>query len=478
MDPYKQNKNVKNLVSLKNAMNKMMDSLLTNFNFENDLFLTTNAYSIIISNSSISQTQLIESYAKDSFLPYFDYNNCVNQLKQHYSNDKTLLIGQINFNPAFISGLTLGNVNSYAVYGVVYDYENKISLSITECKNLNVYLPDPFYHNITIENLSLLYSIGVNPYNRDDPFYNNRCYQFLDSIKGTDITVNDRRRSYMSKVTLNCLNFDSSTNENLIDCAFNGTTSDGYIICSCESDFSTLMLGRQSYITESTEKSGINLDVMKCPVLLTYYRQPSRNAGMIFGIIILGSVLLSLILVLLMFNSSKLIRLHYSSLYHHDCTSYGNDHQEIPIQKEKPVKINPIEIRHNNNDRIFENPNAKVIKDSSQQKGDKIKTVENQNNEIISEIYTIKDYFNFTKNDKLNRDKRSFFKYFWDQLSNTHVVFQLFFKKSLLISPLFRMLILALHIVLLFLLNAMFYTDNYIQARALNYSEVKYFLFI
>jgi hypothetical protein len=124
---------------------------------------------------------------------------------------------------------------------------------------------------------------------------------------------------------------------------------------------------------------------------------------------------------------------------------------------------------NNDNNHIAGRAEVYMVKDE-----DYANTVGIGNTQENSNNRTIRDYINYTFDQKLTIDSRSFIKYFWDNLASTHILLICFYKKSLLLPPWVRFNLFALYMNFLFLLNCMFYTDDYIDKRTDYYSEVIY----
>lgn len=110
-----------------------------------------------------------------------------------------------------------------------------------------------------------------------------------------------------------------------------------------------------------------------------------------------------------------------------------------------------------------------------------------QSNEFLKEIkamkvlmkgrITHKDRAFMKPNDALELDNRGFTKFFKAVLFSYHPVLSVIFVKSVMKPTTLRLLQLLFHISLTFSLNAMFYSDDYIQQtadEAINGSMVKY----
>jgi hypothetical protein len=93
----------------------------------------------------------------------------------------------------------------------------------------------------------------------------------------------------------------------------------------------------------------------------------------------------------------------------------------------------------------------------------------------ISVSITMQDYHSLTLKESIKFDKRTFKAYLADNIIENHKIINLIFKKSLL-HPLFiRINELIFDLSLTFAINALLFSDNYIDARANDPHKVKTF---
>ena len=87
---------------------------------------------------------------------------------------------------------------------------------------------------------------------------------------------------------------------------------------------------------------------------------------------------------------------------------------------------------------------------------------------------TIRDYLELSSKEAVNCDKRSFKQIFLFYLVERHVIIKLIYKVSTLLPTWIRFLLLFLNIQIIFGLNAVFFTDYYIQKRVEDESSVNF----
>jgi hypothetical protein len=92
-------------------------------------------------------------------------------------------------------------------------------------------------------------------------------------------------------------------------------------------------------------------------------------------------------------------------------------------------------------------------------------------NPLLKQI-TIKDYEFLSVEDSMKYNKRTFFKYLWDGLVHRHRLISIFSKHSIVDPFYLRLSRFMFDISLIFGLNAMTYSDSYIELRALSTDKV------
>jgi hypothetical protein len=93
-------------------------------------------------------------------------------------------------------------------------------------------------------------------------------------------------------------------------------------------------------------------------------------------------------------------------------------------------------------------------------------------NVVYNSPITIHDYEELGAMDVIEYDKRKFTKYLEDELVMNHRIISLFFKKSLFDPFYIRLIKLIFQVSLQFCTNALLFTDDYIDARAINTQKV------
>lgn len=462
---------------MQNSVKLLVDSLLNVSNLQTTYNNDYGSFKITIINSTNNSIDSLIGLALNEFTPYANYTSCITEINYGVLPPKTYLIAQIIWAQSIISSLTLGKSNSTGIYSVIYDVESKTKL---QCESIDTYLPDPQYHNIKQTDLYELYSMNINPYDNSESFYNDRCYQYTDQILDYDITLNMRRKNLMSDATLSCLNLNtSSAFVDSQDCIFVGVTQEGYMNCLCGYEYSEVFLGSLPFDYKQSDNTVINLDILKCYQLISYYQQPYHNVGVYFSIVSFCVTFFISILLKFLDTDYQLIDKYTDDILYNDSkidrkkisdtiVSHANQSKEDKSSDVMGLPENKVNDQPNVNNYV-----SVGTKPAFEQKVIFEETPRGEEEVIVSKekVYTIAEYLIFPLQERLTLDNRSFGKYLFDQLTNTHILFIFFYKKSVLISPVVRWFQLCNYFNLIFLLNAMLYTDYYIEARS-NYSYV------
>jgi hypothetical protein len=396
-------------------------------------------------------------------IPGIDFSPCLETLRKKYGGDKDFYAATVNFDGNLLSQITNTTLNSSSIYGSIYD-STKTIYGLEDCEKLEISFPDPVIHSISEDNLNKIKSLNVNYYNQSDPFYNDRCLDFSDETKEIDITIEQRRRSYMSEKSISCFNYLPDSIYNTTDCSFVGLSSAGRVICSCIGQYAEFSI---SEFTSRPLKGiyQINLDVMGCPLRGLELKYPFKNAGIIYTLTFIFLFFSLVIVFCFCYNDNYLVKNHHSTLKYNDSITNGKEFNSSDLEQSKP------------NSSINENSRAGF--NIMETEKDKINNVIVFNTDFKRQVSNqklmLRDYYRLSFNDRLTKDDRSFLKYFWDQLSNNHILILTFYKKSLLTSPVIRVVIFSFYVNALFIINAMCYTDDLIEMRSHHSQEVNIF---
>lgn len=102
------------------------------------------------------------------------------------------------------------------------------------------------------------------------------------------------------------------------------------------------------------------------------------------------------------------------------------------------------------------------------------------NDKLVFKIkfITIKDYDQLNPYEAVLYDKRGFFEMFYHKLKQEHAIFNLLFYESVMEPLWLRLTYFYFYLSLIFCLNAFFFNDEYIDARAELPKSVRVSIFV
>jgi hypothetical protein len=256
-----------------------------------------------------------------------------------------------------------------------------------------------------------------------------------------------------------------------------------------------------------------NFEIITCSNVV-FAPEVIYNIGL-YVTIALASINTFLLLLVNMFIKTE-IRLDIRKIIYNDCRFFdkesmvvkkyfkrnasNNETQKVVnnnklftrnVQNPQPVggsedqNILNLNVKTNDADILFTNKNneERIAQHNNylEEMNDKANISEN-NNENEAEVkcdeidynipITIGDYEQLGPIDIIQYDKRSFWKYLTDKLIMDHTIVSLIFKRSLFDPFYIRILKLVFQVSLQFYANALLFTDDYIDARALDQEKV------
>jgi hypothetical protein len=157
-----------------------------------------------------------------------------------------------------------------------------------------------------------------------------------------------------------------------------------------------------------------------------------------------------------------------------------NLNNQLKISNPEALRLNDLNKNSNfaNEDNLKNEPQVA----SSHMEENKIKiNFENVSGPTLNEgsikngtnSFTYLDYINMTYDEILAFDQRSFFNFYLQLLLNSHIFLRAFFLKTFLVPQSLRIISFFLVSSFSFALNAIFYSDTYIQERTQKFSSVQ-----
>ena len=449
-------------------------------------------------------------------IPKIDFGDCYNKSKNVSNTTNNLIV-------VYVEKADIFNPNStYSLYDPIkaekIDSESICDedLIVIE-KNISYIFKERWKDKYDyIKNLT---AQGINIFDSSDPFFQDICFHF-DSPSGKDITLKDRILDYNQNITLcdaGCelkgINLTSLTCICL--CRFNDIVNNDIVK-------DNIFLEKQvNDLVEIIYDS--NLEVFKC---IKYgYKYMNNSIG---SFIILISIGICIICTLLFYlKNNKEVENYISELTENyiyyiseKSTVADINKDEILIQSDKILNMrNNKEMSNkyirNINNKVFNNKEEVVEKSgniefqskneilsinkieifSKEPINNKNKNLEQKNSlnnvnkkktEKLKNNIKNEDFFNeyFTPavedldfEDTMVQDQRSFFEYLCDSIIDKQVIIKTFFTSEPLRPISLKIILFDMNIVLYFVINGLFYSENSISEIYHSKNE-KFFSFI
>ena len=369
-------------------------------------------------------------------------------------------------------------------------------------------------------NLSSILSLtdqNINIFNLSDEFYTDICYCF-ESPNGKDIPLKDRIKNFYPNITLcedGCyskgVNLD--TMESICECKFNDLIKNDII------ENNALLSNSIGEIVDILGSS--NLNVLKCYKNVFDKNLIKKGIG---AFIILGITFVELILSLLfIFNDMNIIRRYLFNLAHYYiylCFNKNKDKKKklnniikntrlltgnikAPpkkiLKKVKTMKNLKLNVKFNHQQSLNlqkSESSGKFLRFSSskelqnihskkslkfnlndEKKNDDILKVKNFGEHIDIEEYLKPDLDDMEYDDAIKYDKRTFFEFLSDRLKERQIIMDTFFNKENLRPFSIKVILLLLNIDLYFVVNGLFYNEQYISDLFYSTEEETFFSF-
>ena len=360
---------------------------------------------------------------------------------------------------------------------------------------------------------------GINIFDLDSPFYNDVCFMY-DSPNGKDATPNDRLNTYYPNISLcetGCTpsKVDLNTFEAICTCEFND------IMSSTGGVGEKILEDSFGEIFEMIDAS--NVVIFKCISDVFVVKHFFKNVG---SYIVLGIMAAQIACVLVYFfvSYNPMLRyLYYLSEYQCSAIEMKNNKKgdkdmktkdnilstKLNKAKEPPKKDDKIGLKTpaidklidedekqpqkldiNNNDPNVINSNNKLIK-KKEEKNEKDNLKKGNKNEKkpmyadkLKEEYDIEmdeylktDVEDMEFEDALKFDNRGFFEYFYDRFKEQQIIMDTFFNAESLKPMTIKIIILLLNIILYFVINGLFYSEEYVSDLFNSDEEETFFSF-
>jgi hypothetical protein len=449
------------------------------------LFGNVNFNTMIMLSSQVYLDQAL-NLAKANGLSIPDISGCITILKESYKLDDIMIVKS--------EDKTIDNRSDKSITVSYFNLSTRQPLDKTKCQGMKLQLPVNLSPKDREDYLKFQ-NIGIDIYNSGHPAFRTKCFTFTDPSTDFDTTLDYRIKNYMRNRT-ECVN---------TGCSYSGMSLDGYVDCQCETGM---------------QMKGFEIDRSDILTCAGSVRVDRVNIGFIVAFSLLGLwLILTLILVLCKKNISK----HLRSIIYQDCVMF--DRMSVPIDRyfirgdlnktidEKkethpPAEVNSsrgvqtrrgtterlrINNNHNNNNSIenieaIERTNCEIgntrdlhtnvivhnnfVETKQTTTNSNIHPVKEKRIQFNHEV-TMADYESLYLSEQIIYDKRTFPKYLSDILVSRNQLASVFLKYSLVDPVHIRVTRLIFSYSLLFGINALFFTETYIDTLTTDQHKVK-----
>jgi hypothetical protein len=201
--------------------------------------------------------QSSKQYAIKNGLAIFNVTECETVLKQYYNiYDPNYIV----FSTSRIdAAMNLDNITTYMFSA--YDFNNQTKLDIDICKNLTLQIEMPFNNfglNLTV--YKDFKEQGLDIFDPNDPYFNNRCTSYVETLINADTTINWRRMNLYQSQGPMCLG---------ANCTYNGINDIDYISCSCAGVLTETQFINNLRTTSLGTVTNFNMGIVACSNLIS-----------------------------------------------------------------------------------------------------------------------------------------------------------------------------------------------------------------
>ena len=449
-------------------------------------------------------------------VPEIDFTECKNKIIEHYREKTSNFNENTDLITALVGGETVpsGIETSYSFF-----YKNGDYINVTEiCSGIKFDIKNEIDTAKIHNHAEIIASQGINIFDLNHPFYTDICFMY-DSPTGRDATPNDRLKTYFPNISLcdeesGCS--PKSVNLNTFE-----------VICNCELNdiMSNSKVGEKILedgfgdILEFIEES--NIQIFKCAKDVFVFKHLMKNSGTYITLGIMLAQILCFVVYYLISYNPMLRYLYYlsecqCSIIEQKLSNKANNKNRDNILNSKLIKIKAppkkeekrgsktptadklissedskqpkkLDITGSNsninlNKRLpkIKNEGAEKVllkptekKDKKPMYADKLK----EEYDIDMEEYLKTDYDEMEFEDILKKDKRTFCEYYCERFKETQIIMDKFFNPEYLKPMTIKIILLLLNIILYFVINGLFYSEEYVSDLFNSDEEEKFFSF-
>jgi len=397
--------------------------------------------------------QLTSTFNQNNNIYYnissIDFQECEKRLRlqNHINDDASLLIlkRDILIEYLFIP------IIEYEIYNS--KTKEKLDLNICKDKIIKIYIP------VSIDEGNLF------KYNLSSEYYNDICYPYSTEYK-TDIILEDRRNEYidnnMSLCEKHCdyINYDFKEKKVECDCL----TKNNFTYNSELSNSKDLLLNNFANLTNF-----MNINVIKCYKTLFTKEGLINNIGsyIFISIVFIEIILLSIFIKkgYKMFKNrikeiiTSLISMNKKKIINKNNNNKNKKYFHHYSQSE--IRINDKIINQKNSTIIFkENINSDITKINNKFNN---KEINNYND------YELND---FSYEEALEKDKRSYLQYYFSLLRIKHLLIFTFYTNTDYNSKIIKISLFLFSFALFYTINALFFDDSALHKIYINKGSV------
>jgi hypothetical protein len=458
-----------------------------------------------------SDSDQIKNAAKNG-LAIYNLTQCEIVLREHYNlTEDTKILYVSN---KFDGSLNENKTDSFMINA--YDAVTRQKLDFDICKDIENSVQVPLSSDVNMTLYNEMKSQGIDIFNSSDVLFTDRCSSYLDPKTGKDTSLNYRREKIYQQVKPVCIG---------VNCTYEGINDLSYVQCNCKGIKSNVEVFNSIVNLAIEDLSRVNLGIVLCYAIV-----PSNLSGNLgFYVSIIYFLLCTAVAGVLFYIYTQVIVSNLRNIIYYDCCRFnpetmkmdkyfkkqieeligsrrGSLPESTPVVRKETEKDNPVKLTLNpttveptdtgvdnrtkadtddkggvETERALNKDIALSRRETGNDGGDQQPAVIVINDcedtpdgaiEIPKEI-TLLDYLSLNPVDLLKYDKRTSVGYLKDFLFVHHSLMNIIFYRSIK-NPIFIRLIqfvfgLSTH----FAVNALLFTDKYIDGRLADPNSVR-----
>ena len=457
-------------------------------------------------------------------MPKVDFGDCYNKVKDNLKppTDDKIIIAIIEREN--------GQKKSTISYNFYHPVTGEKIDADTICKGEEIVIKESVLSQVNntevnLDSILFLAQQDINIFNLSDDFYTDICYHF-DSPNGKDVPLQDRIKTYYPNITLCdsvCISkgVNLTTMESICECKFNDIMSNELF------EGNALIQNALGGVTDLLNSS--NLLVLQCYKDVFKLKYILKGSG---GFIILSILLIELILAFVfilydmpiirkyLFNLTEYFIVYITNLNKNKLNLNlfsNNKNTKEPPKRRKNIKsiknikskalrnnkIASLSIEDNQSMNAFKNESneefykknilsnkktknifkkekeyIQIFQKDTQQNLNKLLEAKKLCGGIEMEEYLKPSLDDMEYDDAIKLDKRDFCEYLVEKLKEKQIIMNTFFNKENLLPMSIKIILLLLNIDLYFVVNGLFFSENYISQLFNSEEKETFFSFV